>query len=224
LESELDEGEIIDHILESELEEGEIIDDILDSELEKSEIRNNKSSTRSRIRDLEYRHVDEVGRKEFLDQNVLISNERKSEVEDGEIISDHELEEGEIPYDCIPEKKLEFEHETVQMLGVVESFDYRKNCNFNEVKVDKDGFIYDDNYRYDESILQNNYYETTQSIVNYQNVYEVDFHLNKIHDDYNNQIQTLLSRINELEQINRNLEVISKFKLYKKISFLNNLF
>ena len=71
-------------------------------------------------------------------------------------------------------------------------------------------FEFEDDYRYDESIINPNVVALNKSILNYGSD-EIEEMLEKLYNDHNNEIESYKARILDLEQM------IQKFKVYLKI-------
>ena len=138
---------------------------------------------------------------EVEDSEIL---EYESEVENGVIRRDGELEEvqirNEISNMCDQQKNSQVEenlddNEEENMFGIIEEQGYPTD------------FLYCDNYGYDDSILNTNLIGLNKSIMNDQNILEINSMVDRLKHDHSEEIRYYLNEINDLNLKIQNLQV-----------------
>lgn len=209
-ESEIEDAGI--HESDSELEDGEIHES--DSELEDGEIRSDFYVGHSFKNTINEKQSDFIGKKSELSiekgkifSEKSIENQSVVVQEESSVLNTEELEEGEIRddlqnsvsfYEDQAESRLysdQYDFEDEKMVGIVEEDRYPSQ------------FLFSENYRYDDSILNANLIDVSQSIINDGNILEINLMVDKLKNEHFEEIQNYVIIINELQLKIQNLQV-----------------
>ena len=190
---EYEDGEV--HESESDLEDGQIRGDYYslypynNSRYQNQSVINNRIFTKFSTKSNEIVPESNL----TANENLIIENsfENQGELEEGEIGDDSSNIQVEEKHD---------DYDDEEMVVITEEHGYPSE------------FLIGDNYGYDDSILNMNLIGFRQSIINDENILEINSMVDRLKHDHSEEINNFQKKINELELLVQNLQVSIFFK------------